>query len=61
MTDEAIRAYHALVNPLDKAGAYGIQQNSEMILNRYEGSWTNVMGLPMERLKEELGALGVRV
>ena len=61
LTDEAIRAYHALVNPLDKAGAYGIQQNSEMILNRYEGSWTNVMGLPMERLKEELGALGVRV
>lgn len=54
LTDETIRAYHAKVNPLDKAGAYGIQEASEMILDHYEGSWTNVMGLPMERLVEEL-------
>jgi len=54
LTEEIIRAYHARVNPLDKAGAYGIQECSEMILASYEGSWTNVMGLPMERLKEEL-------
>lgn len=52
--DEVIRAYHARVNPLDKAGAYGIQECSEMILESYEGSWTNVMGLPMERLVVEL-------
>lgn len=55
LTEEIIRAYHAQVNPLDKAGAYGIQECSEMILKSYEGSWSNVMGLPMERLKEELG------
>lgn len=55
LTEEIIRAYHARVDPLDKAGAYGIQECSEMILARYEGSWTNVMGLPMERLVEELG------
>lgn len=54
LTDETILAYHAKVNPLDKAGAYGIQEASEMILDHYEGSWTNVMGLPMERLGEEL-------
>lgn len=54
LTDETIHAYHARVNPLDKAGAYGIQEHGEMILDRYEGSWTNVMGLPMERLVEEL-------
>jgi septum formation protein len=59
LTDEVIRAYHARVDPLDKAGAYGIQEASEMILDHYDGSWTNVMGLPMERLKEELAALKI--
>ncbi len=56
LTEDVIRTYHARVNPLDKAGAYGIQEASEMILERYEGSWTNVMGLPMERLGAELEA-----
>ncbi|MEN3942105.1 Maf family protein [Prosthecobacter sp. SYSU 5D2] len=59
LTDEIIQAYHAKVNPLDKAGAYGIQEASEMILESYEGSWTNVMGLPMERLGEVLKAVGL--
>jgi septum formation protein len=54
LSDDLIRAYHALVNPLDKAGAYGIQENGNMIISGHEGSWTNVMGLPMERLTEEL-------
>ena len=57
LTDATIRAYHARVNPLDKAGAYGIQEASEMILDHHDGSWTNVMGLPMERLTAELQAL----
>lgn len=56
LTDEVIRAYHARVNPLDKAGAYGIQEHGDMIISGHEGSWTNVMGLPMERLAEELRA-----
>lgn len=55
LTDALIQSYHARVNPLDKAGAYGIQECSEMILDHYEGSWTNVMGLPMEKLVEVLG------
>ena len=50
LSDERIRAYHALVNPLDKAGAYGIQEHGEMIIEGHEGSWTNIMGLPMEVL-----------
>jgi septum formation protein len=54
LDDDLIRAYHALVNPLDKAGAYGIQEHGNMIISGHEGSWTNVMGLPMERLTEEL-------
>lgn len=54
LDDDLIRSYHALVNPLDKAGAYGIQEHGDMIISGHEGSWTNVMGLPMERLMEEL-------
>ncbi len=47
--DEArINAYFAQVNPLDKAGAYGIQEGRELILARYRGSFTNIMGLPLE-------------
>jgi septum formation protein len=57
LTEDTITAYHTRVNPLDKAGGYGIQEGAEMILDHYDGSWTNVMGLPMERLTEELQAL----
>lgn len=54
LDDELIRVYHSLVNPLDKAGAYGIQEHGNMIIAGHQGSWTNVMGLPMERLTKEL-------
>jgi septum formation protein len=43
-----IEAYLARVNPLDKAGAYGIQEGRELILARYAGSFSNIMGLPLE-------------
>ena len=36
------------MDPLDKAGAYGIQEHGEVVVERIEGSLTNVMGLPME-------------
>ena len=42
------------INPLDKAGAYAIQEHGEMILDKMEGSFSNVVGLPVERLREEL-------
>lgn len=61
LDDDLIREYHALVNPLDKAGAYGIQEHGNLIISGHEGSWTNVMGLPMERLTEELARTGARV
>lgn len=57
LTAEAIHAYHALVNPLDKAGAYGIQEHGDCIVDHYEGSWTNVMGLPMDEVKAALQGL----
>ena len=45
---QAIQDYCELVNPLDKAGAYGIQQEKERIIASFQGSLTNVMGLPSE-------------
>ena len=54
LTEEVIRDYHSLIAPLDKAGAYAIQDESAMIIDSVQGSWTNVKGLPMERLAIEL-------
>ncbi|MDB6031133.1 MAG: maf protein [Verrucomicrobiales bacterium] len=51
---DQIRRYLAKINPLDKAGAYAIQDEGDLIVKTYKGSFTNVVGLPMERLKEEL-------
>lgn len=49
-----IRRYLNSVDPLDKAGGYGIQEQGEMIIERIDGSYTNVVGLPLERLQLEL-------
>jgi septum formation protein len=49
-----IRRYLAKVNPLDKAGAYGIQDEGRLIIEKISGSYSNVVGLPVERLQEEL-------
>ena len=50
----AIRRYLNQVDPLDKAGAYAIQEQGDSIVERISGSYTNVVGLPLERLKNEL-------
>lgn len=54
LSDDDIRSYHALVNPLDKAGAYAAQEHGDRLLESVEGSITNVIGLPMEALLERL-------
>lgn len=59
LTDEVIRDYYAKINPLDKAGAYAIQEHGDVIIDHTEGSWSNIVGLPMERLSAELAELGV--
>lgn len=50
----AIEAYHSICDPLDKAGGYGIQDGTGIILDRMEGSFSNVMGLPLEELEPRL-------
>ena len=56
LTDAEIEAYFERVDPLDKAGAYGIQDGRDMIIASLEGSFTNVMGLPREALSEQFSA-----
>jgi septum formation protein len=51
-----IRAYLRRVNPLDKAGAYAIQEHGEWLVEEIVGSFTNVVGLPLERVEAELKA-----
>ncbi len=60
LSDVAINDYHSRIQPLDKAGAYAVQDESAMIIERVAGSWSNVKGLPMERLGEELARLADR-
>jgi septum formation protein len=56
LTPEQIDDYLAKINPLDKAGAYAIQENGEMIVSEISGSFSNVVGLPIERVQSELAA-----
>ena len=51
-----INAYLRAVPGLDKAGAYAVQLKGEWIVEALHGSFTNVVGLPMERLRSELAA-----
>lgn len=55
---EQIREYVAEVHTLDKAGAYAIQESGEKIISEISGSYSNVVGLPVELLREELQAWG---
>ena len=54
LTPPIIREYYRLVNPLDKAGAYGIQESSDLIIESIKGSFENIMGLPTELLANRL-------
>jgi septum formation protein len=54
LTDAQLRAYLARIGPLDKAGAYAAQDDRGEFIARVEGSFTNVVGLPMEALAEAL-------
>ena len=55
LTDVEIDAYAASEEPYDKAGAYGIQLIGDELVSRIEGDFDNIMGLPVERLRKELG------
>ena len=54
LTSRDIDAYCAQANPLDIAGAYGIQEHGELIVESIHGSFSNVVGFPLERTQAEL-------
>ena len=58
MTEQEIDAYVATGEPLDKAGAYGIQGMGGMFVDRIDGSYSNVVGLPMSMLRTILAQVG---
>ena len=60
LIDEAtITAYLARVHTLDKAGGYAIQEASELIIARYTGSLSNIVGRPLETTKQILTRCGL--
>ena len=59
LTGEEIEAYIATGEPMDKAGAYGIQGYGALLIEGISGDYYNVMGLPVCRLGQILGELGV--
>ena len=59
MTDEEIHAYIKTGEPMDKAGAYAIQERGSIFVERIEGDFYTVEGLPIVRVYQELKNLGV--
>ena len=59
MTEGEIRRYIASGEPMDKAGAYGIQGLSAKFVNRIEGDYFNVVGLPVSALYNKLKFFGI--
>ena len=54
LTKEEIRSYIATGEPMDKAGAYGIQGKAAVFVKEIKGDYNNVVGLPIARLYQEL-------
>lgn len=59
LTEEDIRRYIATGEPMDKAGAYGIQGRGALLVESITGDYFNVMGLPVQRLSRMLEQFGV--
>jgi septum formation protein len=59
LSDSEIEAYLKIAEPLDKAGAYAAQNSPELIIEKVTGSFSNVVGLPMEVMCPLLASLGI--
>ena len=59
LTEEEIAGYIATGEPMDKAGAYGIQGRGALLVKRIDGDYYNVMGLPVGELYQRLKSMGV--
>lgn len=61
LEEQGISEYLATTSPLDKAGAYGIQDRGELIVERISGAYDNVMGLPVAMVLEALEGIGLPI
>lgn len=59
LSEDDIRTYIATVNPMDRAGAYDIDEHGEMLIESYTGSRTTIMGLPEETARAWLKKEGL--
>src|SRR5438094_7732911 len=60
LSEATIQDYLAKISPLDKAGAYAAQGSGAEIIVKIDGSFTNVVGLPMEKTVAELTKFGIQ-
>ena len=61
LNDDEINAYIATGEPMDKAGAYGIQGMASLMVKKIDGDYFNVVGLPLCLLGQMLKQIGVRL
>ncbi|MEK7187613.1 MAG: nucleoside triphosphate pyrophosphatase [Patescibacteria group bacterium] len=60
ISDREIDAYVKTGEPLDKAGAYAVQERGAVFIKKIEGDFMNVMGLPLYEIMEELKKFGIK-
>lgn len=61
MTEEEIRAYAATGEPMDKAGAYGIQGKCAIYVEKITGDYNNVVGLPVALVYQNMSKSGIEI
>lgn len=61
MSEEEIRAYVDTGEPMDKAGAYGIQGAFAVYVKKINGDYNTIVGFPVSRFYQELKAAGIRI
>lgn len=61
MTEDEIEYYVSTGEPMDKAGAYGIQGKSAIYVKEIHGDYNNVVGLPVARLYQEMKKMGIQI
>ena len=61
MTEEEIERYVASGEPMDKAGSYAIQGKCAIHIEKIEGDYNNVVGLPITRIYQELKKIGIDI
>lgn len=61
MTETEINRYIATGEPMDKAGSYGIQGKCAIYIEKIDGDYNNVVGLPITRIYQELKKIGIDI